>query len=338
MGTVRPGRFGLALLVLAGCLPEPDAPVRQANGEAFGTSWSVRARGEGPDLRTLVLPVLDRVDRSMSNWRADSEISRLNRADAATVPVSEELARVLDTALRVHRESGGAFDVTVAPLLALWGFGPRGNPEGPPPGEAEIENVRRRVGSGRLTLSGWPSGAPEINRDTPGVEIDLSGIAKGYAADAVHAALREAGSREHLVEIGGEIRMAGGWRIGIEAPRAGLTPVVARSFRLHDLGVATSGGYRDFRDTAGGGYLTHILDPRAGRSVSRQAGSVTVLAESALAADAWATALYVLGPGEGGAVAERLDLAALFLTLTPSGALRERRTPAFDERLRGSLR
>ncbi len=320
-------RTALACL-LAGCAAEVPV-VREASGEAFGTRWSVRARGEGLPLEALVRPALDRVDRSMSNWREDSEISRLNRSDAETTPVSEELARVLAAALRVHEESGGAFDVTVGPLLALWGFGPGGDPEVPPPTPEELERVRRRVGSGRIRLDGVMVSLE------PGVAIDLSGIAKGYAADAVHAALRDAGSGEHLVEIGGEIRLAGAWRIGVEAPVAGLAPRVARSFRLRDLGMATSGGYRDFREAPeGGGFWTHILDPRAGRPVSRRAGSVTVLASTALDADAWATALQVLGPEEGATLAERLGIAALFLTAGADGALQERRTPAF----RGSLR
>jgi len=165
------------------------------------------------------------------------------------------------------------------------------------------------------------------------MEIDLSGIAKGYAADRVHEALREAGSREHLVEIGGEIRLAGAWGIGLETPVPGLAREVARSFRVRDLGIATSGGYRNFRsDPAAGGLLTHILDPRVGRPVARPAGSVTVLDDSALEADAWATALYALGPEEGAALAERLGIAALFLTVTPEGEIRERRSPAFEER------
>ncbi len=308
--------------------------MREAGGEAFGTRWTVRSRGEGPELAAIIRPVLERVDRGMSNWRDDSEISLLNRSEAETTPVSPELARVLEAALRVHRESGGAFDVTVGPLLALWGFGPRGDPETPPPTDRELGETRRRVGSDRLALSG----ARTLVRNAPGMEIDLSGIAKGYAADRVHEALREAGSGEHLVEIGGEIRLAGAWRIGLETPVPGLAREVARSFRVSDLGIATSGGYRDFRsDPAAGGFLTHILDPRVGRPVARPAGSVTVLDDSALEADAWATALYALGPEEGATLAERLGIAALFLTVTPEGEIREHSSSTFEDLVRGSL-
>ncbi len=316
-------RLALAL-ALVGCAPEPE--IREASGEAFGTRWTVRARGPGPDLASLVPPALERVDEAMSNWRDDSELSRLNRSDPGPQPVSLELATVLAAAIRIHEESGGAFDVTVAPLLALWGFGP-GGPRDAPAG-AEIEDAMARTGSGRLALLGTT-----LARDRPGVEIDLSAIAKGYAADLVHEALVAGGSAEHLVEIGGDLRILGAWRIGVENPGPALAPGVARSFRLRDGGVATSGGYRDFREEDGG-FLTHVLDPRIGRPVPRRSGSVTVFAPTALEADAWATALFALGPVDGAALAERRGLAALFLTAGPDGEIEERTTAAW----RGSLR
>ena len=161
--------------------------------------------------------------------------------------------------------------------------------------------------------------------------MDLSGIAKGYAVDRLSAALTELGFAEHLVEVGGELHARGAWTLGVQDPSSGLATRVHRSFPVQDGGMATSGGYRDFRaaDDGEDRYWTHILDPRTGRPVERRAGSVTVLADSCLEADAWATALYVLGPQHGFELAERYGMAALFLTAGSSGNVEEQATIAF---------
>ncbi len=285
-----------------------------------------------PSVRAAIETELDAVDRSMSNWRADSELSRLNAAASpAPVPISDPLALVLETALRAHEESGGAFDITVGPLLRLFGFGPDGDPESAAPDPEEVDSIRTRVGSHLLSLERRDAQAT-LQRQVPGVELDLSGIAKGYAADRVSAALTERGFAEHLVEIGGEIQARGEWTVGVQDPSGGIATAVHRAFPVRDLGMATSGGYRDFRPAGGdeeGRFWTHILDPRLGRPVERRAGSVTVLADSCLEADAWATALYVLGPAEGLELAEQRGIAALFLTAGPDGAVEEIATAPF---------
>ena len=323
-----------AAVCAAACTPPPD-PAWSLDGEAFGTRWTVRIRGaqaEPESVRAAIEAELDAVDRSMSNWRADSELSRLNASEATDpVPVSEPLALVLEAALRVHQESGGAFDVTVGPLLRLYGFGPGGDPGSTAPDPEAVEAARVRVGSDLLSLE-RPDGQAALRRQVPGVELDLSGIAKGYAVDRVSNALTELGFAEHLVEVGGEIQARGAWTVGIQDPTGGLTTTVHRSFPVRDLGMATSGGYRDFREAAGdeeGRFWTHILDPRLGRPVERRAGSVTVLADSCLEADAWATALFVLGPEAGLELAEQRGIAALFLTAAPDGSAREAATDAF---------
>lgn len=324
---------------MAGCAsPAPeDATLR---GDAFGTTWTVRLRAPASDgLRERIEMVLAEVDRAMSGWRADSEVSRLNRA-AATVEVSEPLAEVVEAALQVSEVSGGAFDVTVGPLLPLFGFGPGGDPDTPPPDEDTLEAARSLVGPHALEILRTAGASPRIRKSDPGVALDLSAIAKGYAVDRLAEELRAAGHAEHLVEIGGEIRVAGDWTVGIETPTPGPVRRVARSFRVADVALATSGGYRDFREApsvpgATPRLLTHILDPRVGRPVERPQGSVTVLAPTCLEADAWATALFVLGPDAGLALADRLDLAALFLTVeTDSGPLRDHPSRAFSARVR----
>ena len=269
----------------------------------------------------------------MSGWRPDSEVSRLNRA-AGTVEVSEPLATVVEEALAIHRASEGAFDITVGPLLPLFGFGPGGDPKAPGPDEAALEAVRSLVGQHAVEVIRPEGEPPRVRKAEPGVALDLSAIAKGYAVDRIAEELRAAGHPEHLVEIGGEIRVAGEWTVGIEVPVPGPGRRVARSFRVSDLALATSGGYRDFREApaapgATPRLLTHILDPRLGRPVERPRGSVTVLAPTALEADAWATALFVLGPDAGLALADRLDLAALFLTVVEGGGTSTRFTDGF---------
>ena len=334
-GLVEGRLFLLAVLVVGACTAPPPDPTWTLDGEAFGTRWTVRIRGPEADsdaVRAAIEAELDAVDRSMSNWRPDSELSRLNASDSTDpLPISDPLARVLESALRVHEQSRGAFDITVGPLLRLFGFGPGGNPDQPAPSSGEFEATRSLVGSDLLSVERESGGRAVVHRQIPDVEIDLSGIAKGYAVDRVSAALTELGLTEHLVEVGGEIQARGEWTAGVQDPSGGLATRIHRSFPLRDLGMATSGGYRDFRAADGEGdrFWTHILDPRTGRPVERRTGSVTVLADSCLEADAWATALYVLGPTEGLALAEARGLAVLFLTADPGGTVDETASTAF---------
>ena len=337
----RTSLLALAALTTA-CAPPPD-PAWALEGEAFGTRWTARIRGSERDaapVRAAIETELDAVDRSMSNWRDDSELSRLNASDATDPqPISAPLARVIETALRIHDESGGAFDITVGPLLRLFGFGPGGDPARAAPDPAAVEASRSRTGSHLLSLA-LENGGATLHSQVPGIELDLSGIAKGYAVDRVSAALTDLGFAEHLVEIGGEIRAGGEWTVGIQHPAGGIATRVHRSFPIRGLALATSGGYRDFRpsDDAADRFWTHILDPRTGRPVERRTGSVTVLADSCLEADAWATALYVLGPEEGLELAGERGIAALFLTAAPEGAIREAATPAFTNLTRDGNR
>ena len=336
----RAAVFALMALASAACTSPPPNPTWTLDGEAFGTRWTVQIRGSEADsvaVRAAIEAELDAVDRSMSNWRSDSELSGLNGSDSTDpLPISDPLALVLESALRVHDESRGAFDITVGPLLRLFGFGPGGDPDQPTPNSAEFEATRSLVGSGLFFVERQPDGRAVLHRQIPDVEIDLSGIAKGYAVDRVSAALTELGLTEHLVEVGGEIQARGEWTAGVQDPSGGLPTRVHRSFPIRDLGMATSGGYRDFR-AAGGEedrFWTHILDPRTGRPVERRTGSVTVLAASCLEADAWATALYVLGPDAGLELAEARSIAALFLTANPERNVEETTSTAFGTAVR----
>lgn len=308
-------------------------------GEALGTTWTVKVvspEGPPPDeaaVRTLVDAQLALVDAQMSTWRPDSELSRFNAHDSSEpFPISPEHAEVLRHALAVHAASEGAFDVTVRPLVRRWGFGAGGDASAPPPGEDELEALRQVIGSERLSLT-----ESTLSKAVPQVEVDLSAIAKGYAVDLVSDALTDAGMVHHMVEVGGEVQARGQnkrsepWRIAVERPATGL-PLERRIeevVALSDLAMATSGDYRDYREVDGV-RVSHTVDPRTGRPIRHALASVTVLHERCVLADAWATALNVLGPEEGLAVAEREGLAVLLLVRHADGSFGHVPSAAFS--------
>lgn len=317
---IFPGVFVLLLFAfLVGRRPAPEAPAspptasRTLSGRAFGTTYTIRWIGnlEPASVEAAVTEVVASVNRSMSTYHPDSELSRFNRLGAGTTTVSKALAEVLAEAQRLHALTGGAFDPTVGPLVNAWGFGPDEVVE--PPTEAALAAARTRVGFDKLSFDSGELGK------SAGVEVDLSAIAKGYAVDEVAEALSALGSSRHLVEIGGEIRALGEgtrgpWTVGIERPEPGAAKTVFEVLKLREAGFATSGNYRNFVLSADGRTVTHIIDPRTGDPVSHGLGSVSVLHPRCATADALATALYVLGPDEGLAWAESHGVAALFLT------------------------
>jgi thiamine biosynthesis lipoprotein len=314
------------------------APARVVlSGPALGTTWSVTLGAEGrgrADLaraRAAVDESLAAVDRGMSTWAPDSELSRFNRhASTDPFPLSPDTLRVLGLAREVSERTGGAFDVTVRPLVAAWGFGAGARLPGQGPDAAELEALRQRVGFRLLVLD---PAAGTAGKRRPDLECDLSAIAKGFAVDQVARALAELGWTDFLVEVGGEVRArgrrpAGGpWRVGIERPDP-EGRAVHGVVELADLSMATSGDYRSFYEQ-GGKRLGHIVDPRTGRPVRHRLASVSVVHRDAVLADAWATGLAVLGPEEGLAIAEAAGLDAYFILRTGSGGFEILATPGF---------
>jgi thiamine biosynthesis lipoprotein len=326
------GLGGSAALALAGCSrPFGQAEVRFA-GETMGTTYNVKlARwaqgGRLPGLQHAVREAFDGVDRRMSLHRTDSELTQLNRA-LGEVTLSEDLWRVVAAGQEVASATDGAFDMTVAPLVVRWGFGPA--PRGSLPQGEEIRTIRARIGHQALQLDGARRIATKRRAD---LELDLGGIAKGYGVDLAARVLDAAGAEHYMVEAGGEVRTRGvnaqgqPWRIGIEQPDA--MPQRARLVvPLAGQAMATSGDYRNYFE-AGGRRYSHEIDPRTGAPVEHRLCSVTVVAEDCMRADALATALLVLGPERGVRLAESLGLAAYFVERLVPGQYRDRQTGAF---------
>ena len=313
----------------------------------MGTTYHVTlpgARGDDDRRRAqrCIDDVLQSVNEHLSTYSDSSEISQFNRSQSGDwTTVSEPLYAVIAAANRVSLETGGAFDVTVAPLLRLWGFGPQSALQSTrdlaPPDPEFIHDAQAAVGYRWLELRTEPDRAVRKLR-TP-LELDVNGIAPGYAVDQISACLSRNQLGNHLVEIGGEVRAMGtrdderAWQVAVEAPLTGERRAYA-GLQLSNLAVSTSGNYRDARRLADGRVVSHTIDPRTGEPVTHAVVSVTVVHPSAMLADAYATALLVLGPEEGYGLAEALDLPVLFLERAGQpGRWRERTTPAF-ERLR----
>jgi thiamine biosynthesis lipoprotein len=301
----------------------------------MGTGYMIRVAAWPPGLDTDALQArvegeLAAVNAAMSTYDPEAEISRFNRYRGDDwFPVSPALAATVAAAARISAQTGGAFDVTIGPLVDAWGFGATGARPAPP-AAAELRAARAAVGMDGVTVRLEP---PALRKARPSVHLDLSAIAKGHAVDRLAGVLQAAGVTGYLVEIGGELRTAGRrhdgepWRVGIEQPVAGGRRVQRALPMLRDGAVATSGDYRNFFEVDGQRYA-HIIDPRTGMPVPDGLASVTVIARECLLADAWATGLSVLGAADGYALAAELGLAALFIE-RQGDELAERMTPAF---------
>jgi thiamine biosynthesis lipoprotein len=324
-------------------LPDPASRPHGLAGTAMGTGWSARlllppALDVEAGLRGALQRELDEIVAQMSHWEADSLLSRYNRAPSDTWhALPAQFFAVIDYALGVHEETGGAYDPAAGALVNLWGFGPVGRYDQAgfyaPAGEAIAAVLaRRRACQPRLDRPGRRLYQPG------GALLDLSSVAKGYAVDCLAQRLEALGVRQYLVEVGGELRGAGvkpdgqPWWVELEGvPDAAGSPVAQSVVALHGLAVATSGDYRRYFHQAQR-RASHTLDPRSGHPIDNGVASVTVLAPSCMAADALSTALTVMGVEAGLAFAEGRGLAARFLLRERHG-LREVHTAAWRELL-----
>lgn len=320
--------------VLVPLLTEPPARplggvAHALAGQTMGTTWSVKLVAQPaadiPGLTAMVQRALDAVVAQMSPWEPLSDLSRYNRSAAGSwTPLPADMATVVRRAIAVAEAAHGAFDPTLGALTDLWGFGPRPFPGEPPPREATLAALEAS-GWKRLVMDGDALFQPGSLR------LDLNGIAKGFGVDQAAQALERAGVKSYLVEVGGELRGTGAkpdgqpWWVELERPPTAndaLQTVVA----LHGLSVATSGDYRRFFDHDGRRYA-HTLDPASGAPGDHGVVSVTVLAWTCMDADAWATALTVMGPEAALAFATAHDLPALIVSRAAKG-LEERLSPA----------
>ena len=275
--------------------------------------------------------MLAEVDSKMSHYLEDSELSHLNRwTEPEPFTVSPQFLEVLQHAMEISATTGGAFDITVGPLVDAWGFGPGGR-VGSAPAPTEIERL--------LATTGWEMVAVDrasstVAKAQPDLRFDLSAIAKGFSVDQVADALEAEGVERYMVEVGGEIRTSGlnsqnqAWRIGIQRPVPGAE-VVDLIVPLSGLAMATSGDYRNYYEV-GGRRVSHTIDPRTGLPITHNVASVSVVSPLCVRADAYATGLLVLGP-EGFDLAEDLGLAAYFLQRDKEDIFVGRMTTAFRE-------
>ena len=325
----------LGLVALSGCHSEPNA--FSIDGETMGTTYTVKVVSTSAGDKSEVLAAeidaaLAEINQQMSTYLADSELTLFNRSDGLEwTEVSPATAEVVRVAREISAETDGAFDPTVSPWVELWGFGsdPRQNSS---PAPEEIAEIQGRIGARRLESRNEP---PALRRLDVGVQLDLSGIAKGYAVDVLAGILESHSVQGYMIEIGGEVRAAGvnangrRWKIGIETPtvdQRGIGQVV----ELRDTSLATSGDYRNFFVEDGKRY-SHIIDPRTGYPIDHGLVSVSVIEGKCIRADAVATALMVMGPEQGFDFASQHEIAALFWVLNRDGEFEQKMTPSFSE-------
>lgn len=325
--------IGLALLLISCSDNKPK--LLHIQGQTMGTYYQVKYVLDSKQQSNTILSAqalqteidkrLQLVNQQMSTYRSDSELSRFNQA-RESLPVSDAIRYVIESSLTLYKLTAGAFDVTVGPLVNLWGFGPdkRANKV---PSDQLIAAKKQMVGSHYLAIDG-----DRLVKLIPDLYVDLSAIAKGYGVDVIADHLETLGITNYLVDIGGELRVNGlkaadkHWTLAIERPVAGRN--VQRLLQIGKNAIATSGDYRNYFESDGIRY-SHTIDPQTGKPISHKLVSVTVINKSSMLADGLATAITVLGPEAGLAFAKKQHLAA-FLLVKEGDQFIEFFTPEFE--------
>jgi thiamine biosynthesis lipoprotein len=323
----------LFLSLLLSCGGERPASLLEFQGPIMGTSFQIKVvpeKGRKVDttaLESALLARMQTVNALMSNWDPNSEISRFNRhRGAEPFAVNEHTAKVVARALDIAALSGGTFDPTISPLIELWGFGT--SEERTVPDQAEIDAALALTGYQNLRVSD----AGLLVKTVPGLTVNLSALAKGYAVDLVAEELQARGLTSFMVNIGGEIRVLGNnergqaWRLAIEAPDPATLNEIYKVVTPGDRAMATSGDYRNYF-THEGTLYSHLLDPRSGWPIPARVTSATVLAPDCMTADALATALTVMAPEAGLQMIEGMENVACLLILRgENGGMEERQS------------
>ncbi len=304
--------MGVALLI-SGC---DSSEVVRVEGLAMGMSWQAQVvGGEAEQVEAELTQILERWEQAVSLWREDSELVRFNQKEAGVwVAVGEELWAAVSLAREVAEMTEGALDITVGPLVALWGFGPERS-RSSPPAEAEIQAVKQRCGWSLLERDASKRSLKKVRAD---LALNVNAVVEGLVLEEIGQRLEELGYRDFLIELGGELlargRSPGGrpWVVGIQGPGGAVSELFS-TLPLEDAVLATSGTYRHQWLSAGKPY-SHLIDPRSGHPVAHALTSVSVVHDNGGYADGLATALLVLGPEQGRAVAERLRLRVFWIT------------------------
>ncbi|PIJ50072.1 FAD:protein FMN transferase ApbE [Erwinia sp. OLTSP20] len=332
-----------SILVLSGC--DNSQPVRQQNGlvlqgKTMGTVWRVSLAGVDSQrqhaLQQAIQQQLDQDDQTLSTWKSDSVLSRFNQYQGTLPqPVSDDMADIITTSLRIGRKTAGAMDITVGPLVNLWGFGPQKQPVSTPE-QRQIDAARALTGLQHLKVIEQGNGA-FIQKDIPGLYVDLSTIGEGYATDHLARLMEQQGITNYLVSVGGAVLSRGlnaqgkPWRVAIQKPTDQQNAAEA-IVDLQGHGISTSGSYRNYYELDGK-RISHIIDPASGRPIQHRLVSATVIATTAMEADGWDTGLMVLGEQRAQALALKEKLAVFLIMKTDSG-FRSWMSPQFKTFLR----
>lgn len=315
-------------LLLAGCDNQEKTVSRSLvlEGKTMGTYWRVSLAGvessQAPGLRDKIQAQLDADDRLMSTWKNDSALSRFNQFNGTEpYPVSEAMSDIITMALRIGEKTEGAMDITVGPLVNLWGFGPHKAPE-KTPDEAEITAAKALTGLNHLQVIN-ASDKQWLQKDLPGLSVDLSTIGEGYAADHLARLMEQNGIGRYLVSVGGTVVARGmnsegnPWRVAIQKP-TDRESVIQALVDINGHAISTSGSYLNYYELDGK-RITHIINPQTGRPIDHNLVSVSVIATTAMEADGWDTGLMVLGAEKAKQVAQKEGLAVYLITRGEQG-------------------
>tara|TARA_Y100000741_G_scaffold95872_2_gene71274 strand:- start:6772 stop:7746 length:975 start_codon:yes stop_codon:yes gene_type:complete len=286
------------------------------NGLTMGTTYSIKIKTADAvvnqeKIRADIEKILLEINQKMSTYIVDSELSVINFSNSLDSNlISDDLFKVISHANTISKTTNGAFDITVGPLVNLWGFGPDKSENKIPPNE-EIELIKKNIGYKKIYLNKETTSIKKLH---PDLYVDLSGIAKGFAVDKIALYLNSYNLENYLVEIGGELIAKGTnednevWQIGIENPNNNLAKIIG----LKDIAMATSGDYRNYFEKNGVRY-SHTINPNTGKPIKHKLASVTVLDKTAMNADALATAFMVLGPAKTIELANELKIGVYLI-------------------------
>lgn len=314
--------------ILTACQKEPE--IINLSGKTMGTTYHIKYIDSGnlqknaEQAHEHIEAILKDVNAKMSTYDANSELSRFNQSKEINQPIdiSSDLALVIQEALRLNQVTNGALDVTVGPIVNLWGFGPEKRADKQP----SVEQIAERqtwVGINKLKLRQSAVGF-QLEKSVPQLYVDLSSIAKGFGVDKIATYVESIGVQHYMVEIGGEIRAKGNniegkpWQIAIEKPTVDGSRVIEQVIGLKDLAMATSGDYRNYFEENGKRF-SHEIDPKTGYPIQHNLASITVLSPSSMTADGLSTGLFVLGEEKALQIAEQQNLPVYLIIKTDKG-------------------